>query len=480
MQKLSLRECMIIHHYLRKELLIFSSFFLALSVLTSCEKQPDLGQFGSSNVTNDNSANIVVVDSSTVLLSTVYVDSVASSGTNYLQVGIYNDAFMGQVSSQAYLQVRPPSFLPALDPQRDAFDSIGMALFFRKSNPFYGDTTIPQTFEVHQVVDSLYQLPPYSNGWFSNEYLPIGPSLGSTTVSIAPNLPYTSQNSGDTVKIRMDDALGQQLYNMVYNKSDSITTLQTFLNWFKGLCITPGPGSGGAMYGFFDSCLMRVYYRENTNGSSKTKSIDFPLYSPATQWNYITNNRSGSPLANLVTPTSVAQSPPATPSQATGNASYVDNMLGLTTKLTFPYLSAISQRPDYIGLLRAQLTVVPIAGSFNTTWTLPPQVGIYRTDLHNQLGGSILSTITGSVQTGNLVPNYLAPLQSTYTYDVTSFVANQIGNTSPGANQVGLMLSISNPATLTQWRRLAIADQSFPTQQRIILSVYYISLYPHQ
>jgi hypothetical protein len=42
------------------------------------------------------------------------------------------------------------------------------------------------------------------------------------------------------------------------------------------------------------------------------------------------------------------------------------------------------------------------------------------------------------------------------------------------------MLSITSPATLTQWRRLAIADQSFPTEQRIILSVYYISLYPHQ
>ena len=470
----------IIHHYLRKELLILSSFFLALSFLTSCEKQPDIGQFGSSNVADNNSANIVVVDSSTVLLSTVFVDSVSSSGTGYLQVGNYNDAYAGQVTSQAYVQVRPPAFLPALDPQRDAYDSVGLAMFFRKSNPYYGDTTIPQTFEVHQVVDSLYQLPPYANGWYSNQYLPIGPSLGATTVSIAPNLPYTSQNAGDTVKIRMDDALGQQLYNMVYNKSDTITTLQTFLNWFKGLAITPGAGSGGAMYGFFDSCLLRVYYRENTNGSSRTKSIDFTLYSPSTQWNYITNNRSGSPLATLVTPTNVSQPPPLTPSSATGNAAYVDNMLGLTTKLTFPYLSAISQRPDYIGLLRAQLTVVPVAGSFSTTWTLPPQVGVYRTDLHNLQGGAILSSTTGSIQTGNLTPNYLAPLQSTYTYDVTAFVAQQIANTAPGANQVGLMLSISSPANLTQWRRLAIADQTYPTQQRIILSVYYISLYPHQ
>ena len=164
----------------------------------------------------------------------------------------------------------------------------------------------------------------------------------------------------------------------------------------------------------------------------------------------------------------------------TGHASYVDNILGLTTKLTFPYLNAISQRPDYVGLLRAQLTIVPVAGSFNTTWTLPPQVGIYTTDLHNQLLAPVFPPGSGTQQTGGLIPNYFSPLLSTYTYDVTNFVASQITNTAPGSNQVGLMLSITSPANLTQWRRLAIADQSFPTEQRIVLSVYYISLYPHQ
>jgi hypothetical protein len=472
----------IIHHYLRKELLILSSFIFALSFLTSCEKQPDLGEFGSQNVTDNSTANIVIVDSSTVLLSTVYVDSVASAATTYLQVGTYNDPLLGQVNSQAFLQVRPPVNLPTLDPQLDTYDSIGMTLFFRKSNPYYGDTTLSQTFEVHQVVDTLYQLnQPNQTGWYSDNYLPIGPALGSTTVSIAPNLPYTSQNSGDTVKIRMADSLGQEIYNMVYNKSDTLTILQDWFNWFKGLCITPGAGEpGGTMYGFFDSCLMRVYYRQNINGFSTTRSIDFTLYNRPSQWNYITNNRTGSAIANLVTPTNVTQPPPTTPSYMTGNASYVDNMLGLTTKITFPYLNSISQRPDYIGLLRATLTIVPLAGTFNTTLTLPPSVGIYSTDLHNVPEAPIYAVGSSALQTGSVVPNYFQPLLTQYTYDVTNFVAAQIANTSPGANQVGLMLSISSPATLTQWRRLAIADQSFPTQQRIVLSVYYISLYPHQ
>ncbi|HEV2352736.1 MAG TPA: DUF4270 family protein, partial [Puia sp.] len=293
-------------------------------------------------------------------------------------------------------------------------------------------------------------------------------------------LPYTSQNAGDTVKIRMDDGLGRELYNMVYNKSDTITSITNFLNWFSGLCITPGPGQGSAIYGFKDSSMMRIYYRSNVNGASVTKTIDFTIYNKSGQWNYITNDRSGSPLAGLAVPTNPTQPPPQTSSALTGHSSYVDNILGLTTKLTFPYLNAISQRPDYIGLLRAQLTVIPLAGSFSTTWTLPPQLGIYYTDLHNLTGPPLLAQSGGSIQNGNLVPNYLAPLQSTYTYDVTNFIATQITNTDQGANQSGLMLSIPSPGNLGSFRRLAIADQSFPTQQRIVLSVYYISLYPHQ
>lgn len=469
----------IIHHYLRKELLILLSSVVALFFLAGCEKQPDVGQFGLTNVSDNSSANIVVVDSSTVNLTTVYVDSTSTAGTGYNMVGTYNDAYLGQISSQAYLQVRPPSGLPVLNPQVDTYDSIGMVLFFPKSNPFYGDTTLSQTYVVNQV-DTLYQLPNYATGWYSNQSLPLGPELGSTTVSIAPNRAYTSQNAGDTVKIRMDDALGEEMYNMIYNKSDTMTSLTTFLNWFSGLCISPGAGSQGVMYGFKDSAMMRIYYRSNTGGVSTTKTIDFTLYNRSSQWNHITNNRTGSPVANLVTPTSSTQPPPVTPSSLTGNASYVDNIIGLTTKMTFPYLNAISQRPDYIGLLRAQLTVIPLAGSFNTTWTLPPQMGIYGSDLHNTQLGPIPALGASAAQTGNLVPNYQAPLTSAYTYDVTNFIAAQIFNTAQGANQTGLMLSIPPPANLSSFRRLAIADQTFPTQQRIILSVYYISLYPHQ
>src|ERR1700744_6551886 len=149
---------------------------------------------------------------------------------------------------------------------------------------------------------------------------------------------------------------------MVYNKSDTVSSSTNFFRWFHGLCISPAAGSQGIMYGFKDSAIMRIYYREH-GVLSVTKYIDFGLSNKSFQFNNLNPNWAGSPIANLAKPTTSAQPPPLTPSSLTANASYVQTIGGLNIKLTFPFLNAIAQRPDYIGLLRAQLTDIPLAGS---------------------------------------------------------------------------------------------------------------------
>jgi hypothetical protein len=468
----------IIHNHLRKELLFLFLSITTLFLLTGCQKQPSLN-FGSSYVPDNGQTNIIVIDSSTINMSTVYTDSVATAATGYLMVGSYHDAYLGQMSSTGYIQLQPPATLPTLNYLVDTYDSIGMVMIFKTNNPFYGDTTIPQTYQV-QEIDTLFQLAPFEPAWYSNRSLPLGPVIGQGSVFITPTRSTTTERT-DTVLIPMDKSLGQQLYDLVYNKSDTMTTLKTFQQYFPGLAISEASGSQGNIYGFRDSSIMRIYYRENdAGGVSTTKYIDFTLNNKSYQFNSLSANWAGSPIANLNKPTSLSQPPPLTSSAQTGHASYVQTIGGLNVKLTFPYLNAIAQRPDYIGLLRAELTVIPLAGSFTTTYTLPPQVGIYSTDLHNLIGSPLPAVGTATQQTGNLALNYFLPLQTSYTYDVTNFVATQIVNTAPGADSTGLMLSIPSPTGDATFKRLVIADQTYPANQRIILSVYYISLYPHQ
>jgi len=475
------------HNFLRKELLFCLSCLLsAFCFFPGCEKQPALN-FGPTYVDDNTGANIVLVDTATIDVSTAFVDSAATSGTGFLMVGSYNDAYLGTISSRAYFQVAPPASLPTLTTQLDTYDSIGMILFFKPGNPYYGDTTRQQYYMVNQV-DTLWQLAPFQRGWFSSYTLPLGPMLGETSVQIDPNRPInfssnTSQGTGDTVKIRLDDNLGRTIYNMIYSKSDTVVKSNQWLQWFNGLCISPDATKGVAniMTGFKDSCLMRIYYRENAEISSE-KYIDFTLTNKSFQFNNIVRSTPASaPLYRLNdTTTQNPQTPPLTPSRQVGNAGYVSTINGMNVKLTFPYLSSIALRRDFIGLLRAQLVVRPVPGSFSQILRLPPAVGIYYTDLNNLIGTPVPAVGVAGAQTGNPVIDYFNPLNSVYTYDVTSFVASQLTNPSPAAAQTGLMLSIPAPANVSQFQRLVLADQSYPKTQQVILNVYYISLYPHQ
>jgi len=478
---------MIKHKYPTKKLLFFLSFFLtALFIFSACQKQPVLGDFGTQYTDDNTSAQIIIVDTATINVGTTYVDSVATEATGYHLVGAYNDDWLGRVTSQSYFQVAPPPSLPNLDPRIDTYDSIGMIFFFKQGSPFYGDTTQFQNYVMNQI-DTLVELPPFYHGWYSNYYLPLGPDLGSTSIRIQPNRPVgagtiatnNSQGTGDTVKIRLDDQLGQTIYNMVYNKSDTVKNAPQWLDWFHGLALSPVSGTtSNIMYGFKDSCIMRIYYRENALISAE-KFIDFNFTNRSNQWNYVRTDRTGKPIAKLNLPTQTVQPPPVTPSSQIGHAGYLQSMEGLNIKLTFPYLSSIALRRDYIGLLRAVLTVRPVPGSFSTTWRLPPQVGIYTTDQHNVIIGALPAVGTGAAQTGNLFLDYFNPLNTVYTYDVTNFVAAQLINPSPVALQTGLMLSVPPPANNSSFNRLILADQSYPINQQVTLSVYYISLFPH-
>jgi hypothetical protein len=343
-------------------------------------------------------------------------------------------------------------------------------------------------YVVNQV-DTLYQLnPPLVNGFFSNSSLPVDPHiLGQTgpffiRPTAADTSPITTQGVSDTVKIRLDQSLGQRLYNMIYTNSDSINNPTSFQNWFHGLCLsTDGTGSSptGAIYGFKDSCLMRIYYR--TAGVFAQQYIDFNITQRSLAFNSIRKNYAGTPLANLRRDSGYyyGQAPPATSSKVTGNAGYIQPITGIDVKLTFPTIRSIAQRPDYIGLLRATLTVRPVPDSWSTTWRLAPQIGVYTTDQNNLLGTPVPATGISGAQTGGLVVDFFNPQNAVYTYDVTAFVKAIITNNATNADSLGLILTAPPPNNVADFRRVVVADQSYQVNQRTKLSVYYISLFPH-
>jgi hypothetical protein len=155
------------------------------------------------------------------------------------------------------------------------------------------------------------------------------------------------------------------------------------------------------------------------------------------------------------------------------NATYIQSATGIQGKITFPSLSTVLALPGYLGILRAQLILKPIVGTFSPELALPPQLILSQTDVNNQLGAPIISS--GGVEYGSLYIDYSGAGITTYSYDVTTYIKQQL--TIGGNNTNGLMISLPSPASYTSFDRAVFGDAT-NKNYNITLNLYYISL-PH-
>ncbi|HVM89771.1 MAG TPA: DUF4270 family protein [Puia sp.] len=437
--------------------------------MSACRK-PSIA-FGTSFV-NNNNTSIIVVDTSTVLLSTVLEDSFPTAGTGTMLLGRYQDPELGMITSKTFLQIGTPGVksVSALA----GFDSISLIMHINKT--FYGDTTITQRYYVSQL-QQVIQFPyPTQTTYYNKSGFAFNPApLGYTDVNISPTAVHTTQNALDTVKIRLADTLGQKLLSMIQNKSDTISNSNSFLGYFKGLVIYSDTSVShiGTMYGFKDTVIMRLYYHE-PGVFTTSKYIDFPYSNRANQFNQIAVNRKGTPVAVLDSLQSVRTNrliPTEAPSSLTNHAVYVQGITGLQTKMRFPYISNILGVPDYVSVLKAQLILRPVVGTFSPELSLPPQLILNTTDLTNQPGSIIFAN--GSIEYGSLNVDYLYGQSTSYAYDITSYIQQQLNLVNILNN--GLILSVPSPAKSTSANRAVFGD-IVNKNYTITLKIYYISL----
>ena len=446
--------------------LIISSV-LAILIFSGCQK-PTIN-FGTPFIDN-NTTKIVVVDTFSAYMSTVTVDSFGSAGTGMLMIGRYKDDYTGVITGKTYLQVSPP-FNPPVISNQAGFDS--MSLILRLNKYSYGDTTKSMRFVVSQLQE-IINYPGLQKTFYSNDSIPYDPNpMGYTDVTVHPSVPYSSQLINDSVKIRLPDAKGLELFGMLQRRSDTTQNAPRFLAFFKGLAIYTGDNSIGAMYGFKDTVFMRVYYHE-TGVTLTPKFLDFRTYLTQYQFNQVSYDRTGTPLQGL---SSVPVVTPGVPreisSDLTDDLGFVQSGTNLQVKIRFPYIWKLQQLPDFVSVLKAELVLKPIAGSYSPALPLPPGIQIYQTDEKNLLGFPIV--LTGG-QYGNLSVDYYYGANTNYSYDLTTFVKQQLAAGAENNAKDGVMLVLPAPAYNTTMNRAVIGDRKNPLN-RAVLKIYYASFY---
>jgi hypothetical protein len=456
---------------IKKYRFIFFSPVLAIFFFISCDK-PTIN-FGSTFISNNNTS-IVVIDTSTLLLSTISLDSFPTAGTGTQLIGRYHDNYFGTITSKSFLQIGPPSALPVIS-NLATMDSISLILRLNKT--FYGDTTTQMKFDVSQL-DTTITLPaPYiQSTFYNNSIIPFNPvPWGSSSVTISPTALHTSQNFQDSVKIRLPDSVGEKLLTLMEYRSDTVTNTNSFLSYFKGLCIYPDAGSSGVIYGFKDTAFVKLYYHVPGVVTNYTYVI-LPFSVKSHQFNNISFDRSGTQLASINSPAYAVTNTVThqLPSSATTDSSvYLQGGTGLQVKINFPYISNLLQLPDYIAILRADLILQPKMGTYSPELALPPQVILSQSNPTNVIGSTL--TVSGAVANGSLVVDYIYGQNTYYTYDITSYIKGII--VDPLVTQDALIFNMPSPSSVTTMDRAVFQNKKYTTNNyNVSLKVYYISL----
>ena len=426
------------------------SFILLLN--TGCQKTAI--QYGQQYVDNG-VTNIILVDSISPVVSTIYKDSVITSQTGSLLVGSYTDTYLGKTSAHSYLQLAPPVLTDLL--ANAQYDSL--VLLMKCTGNYYGDTTLPITISVNQLSQEIKFAE--NQSWFYNiNSWPVNSTpLGTRTLQLRPL-------SGDSANIRLSDAKGIELYNMINTKSSLLKDNVLFTDYIKGLQIAAT--SNNNMYGLKDSVVMRLYYHQ-TDIARDNKFFDFTLYNKPLQFNHITADRNGTPLTVLNTQNNELLS------TASGNVGYLQSATGIYLKISFPTIRRLLERSDFVKIIKADLVLKPLLNSYNGFYPLPPVLYGAQTDGANEPGAPITSVSGGSAttETGNLSIDGVYGTNTNYTYDVTGYLQQEITNAA--INKDGLLLIPPTDTRFSTMNRLVIGDAK-NVKNKIQLNVYYISV----
>jgi hypothetical protein len=389
---------------MRKTILLF---VLAL-ICFSCGFESDMESLSIGGDFINTRSTISVVDSFTVSLSTVKIDSLTTSGNSIIWAGSYTDKEFGFISSTGYYEVGIPE--TANVEANDSFDSLLLVMNYKKA--YYGDTSLLQSLQVYRLTGEIKG---DENGNFWNHSsVPYNPvPIGKVTFKPKPS-------SNSKVKVRLSDQIGRDFLALMLEKDESVSTFEKFREYFKGLAIGPGIPSNSILSFSCDSTMNLELYTHRKGLERESVLQKFPVGSTKTSFNNFTADRTGTPIA------SIAKQLIRIPSSQSNYKTYVQSGIGLLTRIDFPTMQQLMETDRKYVLLKAELIMVPEPGTYKQV-PLPSQLVLYHTDKSNRVVSEIVGDQNATLP-GDLVIDKIYNESTSYTFDITDFITTEISD----------------------------------------------------
>ena len=255
----------------------------------------------------------IPLESSVLLIDSIITDTYGvGDGTSsaYHNVGEYDDAILGNIRAETYLQLAPAS--PSKLEDLSVYDSLTFQV--RSNFTSYGfNGEQEMSFNVHEITGEALDLDSTRNRYYYNSSVQYNPQpIGQARIvvhsdSLKKELTKTSGFDTLLIRGRLSDDYGMTLFNLALSDLGSkFSDRNLFVQEVKGLVVTPTQSNG--MLGFNPlTSLSKVilhYHTQDGAGVVKTLEKAFVFNNAVLNPNF-TNyraNRSATELAGITQP----------------------------------------------------------------------------------------------------------------------------------------------------------------------------------
>lgn len=397
--------------------------FLVYAVHTGCNE----GELGLAKDFVDSSTYTALVDSVSVLVSTVKFDSVITSGKDYSLVGSIDHPLVGVQRAASVYTITPPSDFE-WDEDKYHFDSL--TFVFTPTGYSLGDTLKPFTFKVHQLTAELEKDDTYF--YNTSRYGLEADVLGSTRIKVYPN-------EKEAVEIRLSDEIAHRFIDFLDENSSSASLTSLFTEEMKGFVLLTDTAEKHGIFGIStdaEATHIKLYYHK-VGLEKEELSYQFELLSSSLRFTAIQQSSIDEPWQLL------SSSGKRLSEYQTDGIALLQPMLGYTVRIDFPTLNNLLEIKQQGRIVQASLVVRPLTG-YLSMHKMPSTLYLQQISKVNVLGDPLYDS-SGEAVKAQLQKDVLYNEYTSYTFDITSYLNYRLLETIVDTN-TGLALTMASSA----------------------------------
>lgn len=347
---------------------------LALKIVACTEEEPTIGlQF-----IDETSFELASIDTITMKMSTFLQDSVQTSLNGRLLVGTFTDSDLGMIKSSAFFTIDATIAEIDADPLTLEYQNTAIRLYY--DDYYINDTTQIQDLYAYELDEELEN----DDGQFYNttdfkiRYEDgVDAPIGQTSYQPMPS-------TEEYVDLAMSDRLGQQIFNLTFNRETDESV--RFTDLALGFKIEPDE-QGTAIVGFAPKAEFVVNYIDYSTIPAEEKSLVFPVSDATNDYFTQLHLDEDNDLVQLL-----RKSEESVPTSATSGKAYLMGAVGLGIRLELPYVRNILQDNPNIAIDQVVLSLRPVLEKYEGPLSMPATLQTVIVDKNNDQISDLVST----------------------------------------------------------------------------------------